>query len=746
MMYVIYNYDGSIKHKMLNEFVQQGNSYENVLFVGFENRQPEDYSLYATFKLPNNNTTTVVSTDQEETCEVGGKVYHGKTISLSNAETLVDGALQMNINVMTNDTNKVLVSFSTYLTINKTGIMPSDPVTITKAEYENLLAQIGEQVKKYETIYKLNVLPDEFDDYRVGQAIYVKNGATKLYEVILAVDNVHKTVQEVFDFTQAELKGRISAIENVIPSQASSSNKLADKDWTLQKINEEASYKITKNIQGQNFATFSELENATTFYSGGVVRIPTRNDYAYVIADETHNGVTTKYTYQGGTYPTGRWEFDVEISETPLTDEQFAALNSGATEELINLLKNGKIQSVNIQYLTTTLADLYSMIGGDFGVFKPSDNEDSFMTFSSYLDTTQTPPARRYNVTLFGARSYQEYSTLDSSKTLYNVFFATNPLATKYEYFTKNLIETSNDGLTESDSKVPSSKLVKGQLDEIREIASGLSTTYTADYTETVATLKTKFNNGMTIYKWDGYEDDFVEIASATELDSLTIRNSALNSQNYELDLSTVLGSTGFLAIQKSATEMYLIADGSHGIPLLKNNDNVLIINANVPDRWYSNGKLYAVQTKDLTKTNNAWEGENEFRDDVTFREDVYFENAELKFGGETIDLYDVLGNCYKTVNYNSSSVVISPKSNQFIFCKVALSSLLINVFQIASANVVPQWRITFKAASNFVLTLPSAKTVKWAEGEPIWNTTDTYTLVITEGIDTDYIIYVARG
>ena len=89
---------------------------------------------------------------------------------------------------------------------------------------------------------------------------------------------------------------------------------------TAPKINEEASYRITRTRDGKMFNTYSELENATTFYGGGTERIPTRNDYTYVLEDETHNGVTTKYTFQGGTYPAGRWEFDVEISEAEIAE------------------------------------------------------------------------------------------------------------------------------------------------------------------------------------------------------------------------------------------------------------------------------------------------------------------------------------------------------------------------------------------------------------------------------------------
>ena len=67
MMYVIYNNDGSIKYKFLNEFVMQGSAYENVLFVAFDGRSADTYTLYAEFKLPNGSTTTVSSGSTPQT-------------------------------------------------------------------------------------------------------------------------------------------------------------------------------------------------------------------------------------------------------------------------------------------------------------------------------------------------------------------------------------------------------------------------------------------------------------------------------------------------------------------------------------------------------------------------------------------------------------------------------------------------------------------------------------------------------
>jgi len=117
----------------------------------------------------------------------------------------------------------------------------------------------------------------------------------------------------------------ISTINWKIPSAATSSNQLADKDYVNDSINSVTAFYITKNAAGDQFATRAELVNAATYYSWGVVRVPTRNDYAIVLDDETHNDEVTRYIYNNG------WEYQYTINESPLTQAQLNALNSWIT-------------------------------------------------------------------------------------------------------------------------------------------------------------------------------------------------------------------------------------------------------------------------------------------------------------------------------------------------------------------------------------------------------------------------------
>ena len=118
---------------------------------------------------------------------------------------------------------------------------------------------------------------------------------------------------------------KVSSIDALIPSAATCSNQLADKDYVNDSINSVTAFYITKNAAGDQFATYAELAAATVFYSWWVVRVPTRNDYAIVLDDETHDDEVTRYIYNNG------WEYQYTINESPLTTAQINALNSWIT-------------------------------------------------------------------------------------------------------------------------------------------------------------------------------------------------------------------------------------------------------------------------------------------------------------------------------------------------------------------------------------------------------------------------------
>lgn len=149
----------------------------------------------------------------------------------------------------------------------------------------------------------------------------------------------------------------------------------ATPDDVANAINSVRAYYITRNSDGDPFQTYAQLSSASTFYSGGQERTPTTNDYCVVLADITQGTVvagyssftntadyvgyyvlynnesvlvthankdsvgitagstvcylfipTTRYVYQGD-----QWEFQWKISDSSLTADQWATVNSGLT-------------------------------------------------------------------------------------------------------------------------------------------------------------------------------------------------------------------------------------------------------------------------------------------------------------------------------------------------------------------------------------------------------------------------------
>lgn len=121
----------------------------------------------------------------------------------------------------------------------------------------------------------------------------------------------------------------VSAIESKIPSTASPTNLLADRDFVNSSINNLAAFYLTSNAAGDAFATKEALV-AGPYYFQGEIRSATLNDYAIVIADETKNNASTRYMYDGE-----QWDFQYIINDTPFTQDQVNAINSTVTQEKV---------------------------------------------------------------------------------------------------------------------------------------------------------------------------------------------------------------------------------------------------------------------------------------------------------------------------------------------------------------------------------------------------------------------------
>lgn len=254
--------------------------------------------------------------------------------------------------------------------------------------------------------------------------------------------------------------GNISTIQGKIPTEASSSNQLADKNFVNSSINAFAAYYITSNAQGDPFATKSALTNATTFYSGGSVRVPTTNDYCIVLADESKQsstGVdpTTRYTYQSS-----QWEYQYTINDTPLTSAQLSALNSGITSTLVTQIGTNQ---TDIGTLNTNKADKSATVSN---VAYDGTNKKLTKTINGTTTDVVTTATLKTDMGLSTVATSGSYNDLTDTPTMPTVNNATLTIqknGTDVTTFTANASSnaTANITVPTSDSDLTNDRYVR---------------------------------------------------------------------------------------------------------------------------------------------------------------------------------------------------------------------------------------------------------------------------------------------
>ena len=212
MMYIIFNHDGSIKEKNLNEFIQQGDNLTKKIAVAIIGYEPLAFSLIGTFKLLNGDTEVLTS---DESIEIQG--YPGVVLSLTEDVTSLAGIVRMNIQAV-NTSDVVLVSYSTYLTINE-GDNPGTVAMMSIEQYQYLLSQIGDFVQKEDCILKTNHRLTSTEGFEEGQVIYVKNESLNQLEQLQSDSWV-----VIFDFkqiyTKTEIDGFITTLNSAISQKS----------------------------------------------------------------------------------------------------------------------------------------------------------------------------------------------------------------------------------------------------------------------------------------------------------------------------------------------------------------------------------------------------------------------------------------------------------------------------------------------------------------------------------------------
>lgn len=137
----------------------------------------------------------------------------------------------------------------------------------------------------------------------------------------------------------------IDAIEEVIPAQASSSNKLADRNFVNSSIatataTYRGSYNLVSDLSLTVSATQQQIATALATKMAALSITPDNNDYCFVqvpTADDTPAEIATveRYKFNGNA-----WEYEYTLNNSGYTAAQWAALNSGITSGLVAKLSD----------------------------------------------------------------------------------------------------------------------------------------------------------------------------------------------------------------------------------------------------------------------------------------------------------------------------------------------------------------------------------------------------------------------
>ena len=296
---------------------------------------------------------------------------------------------------------------------------------------------------------------------------------------------------------------RITSIEDKIPSQASSSNQLADKSFVNSSIQTN-----TANFRG-NWNTWSDVPSDDVDlypqdYAGN--RIPTVNDYLVVknASDYTVNTLsgTWRFKYSGVWETDGKngWIPEYQVNEEPLTSEQVYAINSGITSDKVSSYDAHLIDTSNPHSVTKSQVGLSDVINSGDSAIPIEGGTTKFTTGGAYTELAK----KNDKITITDNTSSGTFS--DSTELVITPSALSNPKSfvkqsclALFNYISSKLsgaistILTSNLStdlalVSNSDGKVSTSTVTSTQLGYLSNVTSDVQNQLSAKQTKTLVT------------------------------------------------------------------------------------------------------------------------------------------------------------------------------------------------------------------------------------------------------------------
>ena len=296
---------------------------------------------------------------------------------------------------------------------------------------------------------------------------------------------------------------RITSIEDKIPSQASSSNQLADKSFVNSSIQTN-----TANFRG-NWNTWSDVpsDNVDLYpqdYAGS--RIPTVNDYLVVknASDYTANTLSGTWRFKyGGVWETdgkNGWIPEYQVNEEPLTSEQVYAINSGITSDKVSSYDAHLIDTSNPHSVTKSQVGLGDVVNSGDSAIPIEGGTTKFTTGGAFTELAK----KNDKITITDNTSSGTFS--DSTELVITPSALSNPKSfvkqsclALFNYISSKLsgaistILTSNLStdlalVSNSDGKVSTSTVTSTQLGYLSNVTSDVQNQLSAKQTKTLVT------------------------------------------------------------------------------------------------------------------------------------------------------------------------------------------------------------------------------------------------------------------
>lgn len=385
---------------------------------------------------------------------------------------------------------------------------------------------------------------------------------------------------EILDSISAEASTRenqIASIVEKIPEQASSTNKLADKDFVISSLQT-----FSAHFRG-SWATWANVPTNPQDYPADDDgnRTPTIHDYLIIVADENHNGSTWRYTYTGEWQVSGKsgWKAEYEIKDTPFTSEQLAAINSGATRENISQIstlqttKQDRLSTQQLQNIANVpnKMEVTDIIAGDNITVQVSGRTVKINSTgggsggaSSFSELNGSP----YDNTALATALNSKADESEIDEINQEIATISQSLANKAEVSDLNQTNENLSALTGDVENVSAEVMAQGEaIQNLEADKADKSTTYT----------KLETNNLLDAKANQSDLDTTTEIAKGAQkgVSFTNYYNAVQNINSYEYD-KYIIGQSVYI-ITREVPDLWVSAKYETSVPYVYTTDDAIV-------------------------------------------------------------------------------------------------------------------------------------------------------------------------